>query len=254
MMRQPLVVGNWKMNGTLAGARALLAGVRDGAANLNGIELAVLPPFVYLPETAAYLAGSPVRWGAQNLSEHAGGAYTGEIAGAMLTDYDCRYVLVGHSERRSLYGETSERVADKFVAARAVGLVPILCIGETLDEREKDMTESVVAEQLDAVLTRVDATDLAQSVIAYEPVWAIGTGRTASPEQARAVHAFIRGRLAAHDATIASSMRLLYGGSVKAANAGQLFSQPDIDGGLIGGASLDAKEFLTIAQACKSDN
>jgi triosephosphate isomerase len=253
-MRQTLVVGNWKMNGTLAGVRELLAGVLDGATTLSGVELAVLPPFVYLPEAAARLAGSPVLWGGQNLSEHAAGAYTGEVAGSMLRDYDCRYVLVGHSERRSLYGETSSRVADKFVAARTAGLIPILCVGESLDEREKGMTESVVAEQLDAVLERVGIDDLAQSVIAYEPVWAIGTGKTATPEQAQEVHAFIRGRLAVHDATIADSMRILYGGSVKAANAAQLFRQPDIDGGLIGGASLDAKEFLAIARAGEPDN
>ncbi len=245
-MRSSLVIGNWKMNGSLDSVRRLLADIRQGSAAVD-IELVVLPPYVYLPEAAALLAGGPVLWGAQNLSEHAAGAYTGEIAGAMLRDFGCRYVLVGHSERRSLYGETSQRVADKFLAARAAELIPVLCVGESLAEREQGMTEAVVSEQLDAVLSRADT--LVQVVIAYEPVWAIGTGQTATPEQAQAVHAFIRSRIAEHDATIARSIRLLYGGSVKASNAGELFRQPDIDGGLIGGASLDADEFLAIAGA-----
>lgn len=248
-MRQPLVAGNWKMNGRLAEVGSLADGVRAGADAVAGVELAVLPPFVYLPEVAMRLAGSAVGWGGQNVSEHTGGAYTGEVAGAMLADFDCRYVLVGHSERRSLYGETDAVVARKFAAASAAGLKPILCVGESLEAREQSLTETVVAKQLGAVLELTGVQGLRHALIAYEPVWAIGTGRTATPDQAQAVHAFIRGMIAKHDAKIARLIRLLYGGSVKAANAAGLFVMPDIDGGLIGGASLDAAEFLAIAHA-----
>lgn len=247
-MRQVLVAGNWKMHGTLARVRTLLDALRAGANRVDHAELAVLPPFVYLPETAARLAGSTIAWGGQNLSEHASGAYTGEVAATMLTDFGCRYVLVGHSERRALYGETDTVVARKFVAARTAGLWPILCVGESLAEREQGRTEEVVARQLTAVLELASARGLDDAVIAYEPVWAIGTGHSASPEQAQNVHAFIRSMIAEHDARISRSIRLLYGGSVKAANAATLFAMPDIDGGLIGGASLDAAEFLAIAQ------
>ncbi len=248
-LRQPLVAGNWKMNGTLNGACALLDDVRAGAATLSGVELVVLPPYVYLPEAAARLAGSAVAWGGQNLSEHAEGAYTGEVAGAMLADFDCRYVLVGHSERRALYGESDAVVAGKFVAARAAGLRPILCVGESLAERQQSLTEEVIARQLAVVLEATGVEGLDGAVVAYEPVWAIGTGRSANPEQVQSVHAFIRSMIAEHDVRIARSIRLLYGGSVKAANAAALFAMPDIDGGLIGGASLNAAEFLAIAQA-----
>lgn len=248
-MRRPLVAGNWKMNGSLASVRVLLESVRQGWRGHDVAELAVFPPFVYLAETERLLAGSTIAWGAQNLSQHASGAYTGEVAGAMLTDFGCRYVLVGHSERRTLYGEHDALVAAKFVAARQAGLMPVLCVGETLEERERGQTMQVIGRQMKAVLEAAGSDAFAAAVIAYEPVWAIGTGHTASPEQAQEVHAFIRSQIAAMDANIACSIRILYGGSVKSANAAELFAMPDIDGGLIGGASLQAAEFLAIAAA-----
>lgn len=249
-MRSTLVVGNWKMNGSLASMRTLIADIRKGADTCRA-TLAVIPPFVYLAETEQLLTGGSIRWGAQNVSEHTAGAYTGEIAPAMLQDFGCTYVLVGHSERRTLYGENDATVARKFAAARAAGLTPVLCIGETLAERERHETETVIARQLDSVLDLEGVQSLADAVIAYEPVWAIGTGKTASPEQAQAVHEFIRSKVAQLDATIGASIVILYGGSVKAANANELFAMPDIDGGLIGGASLNADEFLKIAQAAQ---
>ena len=249
-MRQPLIAGNWKMNGSLDSTRALLDAVCAKARTVaETVEVALLPPFVYLPETAAHLADSPVRWGAQNVSEHQSGAYTGEVSAAMLADFGCHYVLVGHSERRALYGETDELVAAKFAAAQTQNLQPILCVGETLDERDQDQTLAVVDRQLNAVLQHSGVASLQQAVIAYEPVWAIGTGRTATPEQAQEVHAYIRSIIAQHDATIASSVRILYGGSVKGSNAGTLLAMTDIDGGLVGGASLDASDFSAIIQA-----
>ena len=247
-MRRPLVAGNWKMNGSRASVTELLdgilAGLQPGAA-----EVAVCPPYVYLPTAAERLAGSAVAWGGQDLDTHDAGAYTGQVSGAMLRDWDCRYVIVGHSERRALYGEDDALVAEKFQQAQRCGLVPILCVGELLEEREAGRTEEVVGRQLDAVLDAAGVGAFAQAVIAYEPVWAIGTGRTATPEQAQAVHAFIRGRLAGRDAGVAEGLRILYGGSVKPDNAKELFSQPDVDGGLIGGASLKAADFLAICQA-----
>ncbi len=248
-MRRKLVAGNWKMNGSRASIRALLDGVLAGAAGVKGGGVAVCAPFVYLGEVAERLKGSPVAWGAQNVSEHASGAYTGEVACAMLKDFDCRYVIVGHSERRALYGEDDQLVARKFSVVRKAGMTPILCVGELLEERESGQTEAVVARQLDAVLALEGVAAFQDAVIAYEPVWAIGTGKTATPEQAQAVHAFIRGRIAARDQAVADALCIQYGGSMKAANAAELLSQPDIDGGLIGGASLDAAEFLTICRA-----
>lgn len=248
MARRPLVAGNWKMHGTLEDVRELVRGIVEGLSGSETAEVAVFPPYVYLPEVAA-LAGGRLAWGAQDLSEHDQGAYTGEVSGAMIADFGSRYVLVGHSERRSVYHETDEQVAAKFEAARRHGLAPVLCVGESLEEREADDTEKVVGRQLDAVLKILDAPALEGAVIAYEPVWAIGTGRTATPDQAQAVHAFIRDKLRRADDTIASDMRILYGGSVKAANAGELFSMADIDGGLVGGASLKAADFLAIARA-----
>ncbi|HVL34815.1 MAG TPA: triose-phosphate isomerase [Burkholderiales bacterium] len=242
MGRTPLVAGNWKMHGSRASNRALLEALRTHADRLQGVECAVCPPFPYLQQVAEALEGSMVRWGAQTLSEHAQGAYTGEVSGAMLNDLGCHYVIVGHSERRQLYGEDDERVAAKFAAAQAAGLTPILCVGETLAERETGRTEAVVARQLDAVLRR---GGFRSAVLAYEPVWAIGTGRNATPEQAQAVHAFLRARLSAQT-------RILYGGSVKPANAAGLFAMPDIDGGLIGGASLVAEDFNQIASAAST--
>ncbi|MBI3569947.1 MAG: triose-phosphate isomerase [Gammaproteobacteria bacterium] len=247
--RRPLVAGNWKMHGTQAEAAALVQGIRQGLATVKAAEVAVCPPAILIPSVAALLKGSAVAWGGQNLSAHKSGAYTGEISGAMLKDYGCTYAIVGHSERRALYGEGDKLVAEKFGAAQTTGLIPILCIGETLAEREANQTEAVVARQLDAVIQMHGIATLRNAVIAYEPVWAIGTGKTASPQQAQDVHAFIRGRLAAHDKAVADGLRILYGGSVKGANAKELFGQTDIDGGLIGGASLQAEEFLTICRA-----
>ncbi len=250
-MRARLVAGNWKMHGSRqanAGLLdALVAGLGKGGAQAAGCAVCV--PFPYLEQVAARLAGSSIAWGAQNLSEHAAGAYTGEVSGAMLAEFGCRYVIVGHSERRQLYGESDARVAAKFAAARANGLTPILCIGETLEAREAGRTEAVVAAQLDAIVATAGAEAMRDVVLAYEPVWAIGTGRTASAEQAQEVHAFLRGRLAQRDASVAQALPILYGGSVKAANAAAIFAMPDVDGGLIGGASLVAEEFLAIVAA-----
>jgi triosephosphate isomerase len=248
-MRQPLVAGNWKMNGSRAGVVDLLDGIKAGVGDVNTAEVAVCPPFVFIPEAAARLQGTAVAWGGQNLSTHGSGAYTGEVAASMLTDFGCKYVIVGHSERRTFYGEDDAVVAEKFEVARKAGLVPIFCVGETLEEREAGATEAVVARQLDAVLDRFGAQTLGVGVIAYEPVWAIGTGRTATPEQAQDVHAFIRGRVAAKDAAVAAGVRILYGGSMKPDNAVELMAKPDIDGGLIGGASLKASDFLAICRA-----
>jgi triosephosphate isomerase len=250
-MRIPLVAGNWKMNGSLSSARELVETIKSGVSGTEGAECAVLPPFVYLSEVEHLLTGSSITWGAQNLSEHSTGAFTGEVAASMLLDFHCTYVIVGHSERRTLYGETSALVARKFAAARQAGLTPILCVGESLEERERGVTETVVAQQLDAVLELQGIEGIGAGVIAYEPVWAIGTGKTATPSQAQEVHAFIRAKLAKQDATLAASLRILYGGSVKGSNAAELFAMPDIDGGLIGGASLNAQEFLTIFKAAR---
>ena len=238
------------MHGSRAMAAELVAAVASAAH--ADVDVAVMPPFPYLGELAAAQAGSGIAIGAQDLSEHAQGAWTGEVSGAMLADIGCRYVLVGHSERRQYHGETDAVVARKFVAAQAAGLVPVLCVGELLEHRDAGETEAVVAAQLDAVVALAGAGAFARAVVAYEPVWAIGTGRTATPEQAQEVHAFVRGKLAALEATIASSLRILYGGSVKAANAGALFAAPDIDGGLIGGASLVAADFLAICEAARA--
>jgi len=247
-MRRKLVAGNWKMHGNLVDNDALLGGILAGMGEVRA-DVAVCVPFPYLHQTKARLAGSRVAWGAQNLSQHAKGAYTGEVSAMMLNDFECRYVIVGHSERRALYGESDALVAEKYAAAQTAGLIPILCVGETLEERESGITEAVVARQLNAVLNKSGVISLANAVIAYEPVWAIGTGRTASPEQAQAVHAFIRRKIRALDAEVADHLIIQYGGSVKAANAAELFAQPDIDGGLIGGASLNAEEFLAICRA-----
>jgi triosephosphate isomerase (TIM) len=231
MARVRLVAGNWKMHGSRGSIAALL----DELAKANPQGSAVCAPFPYLAQVAERLRGSAIAWGAQNVSEHAQGAYTGEVSAAMLAEFGCRYAIVGHSERRQLYGETDAQVAAKFAAAKKGGLTPILCVGETLAEREAGRTEEVVGRQLAAV-------QFEQAVLAYEPVWAIGTGKVASPEQAQAVHAFLRKRVAA-------DTPILYGGSVKPDNAAAIFAMPDVDGGLIGGASLVAKDFLAIAKA-----
>lgn len=249
-MRRPLVAGNWKMHGSGAQANDLVAAVVAGLP--AHVDVAILPPAVYLDGLIRLHGRSGVTFGAQDLSAHAQGAYTGEIAGSMLKDIGCTHVLVGHSERRQYHAESSELVAAKFVAAQAAGLVPILCVGETLGERDAGATEAVVGRQLDAVVALAGIGSFAHAVVAYEPVWAIGTGKTASPAQAQAVHAFIRDKMAGLDATITSSLRLLYGGSVKPANAAELFGQADVDGGLIGGASLVAADFLAICAGAQT--
>lgn len=247
-MRKKLIAGNWKMHGSLAANRSLLAAIREGAQGLPA-EVAVCVPFPYLAQACEMLTGSAVAWGAQDVSMHAQGAYTGEVSAAMLVDFGCRYVIVGHSERRTYHGETDDVVAAKFEAAQKAGLIPILCVGETLAEREQGVTSEVVTRQIEAVLNRCGANAFAQAVVAYEPVWAIGTGRTATPQQAQEVHALIRSRIARENAEVATRLRIQYGGSMKPANARELLSQPDIDGGLIGGASLVADDFLAICRA-----
>ena len=248
-MRRKLVAGNWKMNGSLAQNGALLDAVRSGMSSVEGVDCAVCVPFPYLAQVQQRLSGSNVKWGAQDVHQLDKGAYTGEVSAAMLRDFGCAFVIVGHSERRSYYGESSHLVAEKFLAAQKEGLKPILCVGETLQQRESGVTEEVVAEQLDALIKLGSVQSLKNAVVAYEPVWAIGTGKTATSEQAQAVHGFIRQRVAEQDGQIASGLCILYGGSVKANNAAELFSMPDIDGGLIGGASLVADEFLAICRA-----
>lgn len=248
-MRQPLVAGNWKLNGSKQQNKDLLEGILGGVQDVKKAHIAVCSPFIYIPQVADLLSGTPVNYGAQNISEHDSGAYTGEVSGPMLKEFGCRYAIVGHSERRALYGETDQQVADKFVAAQKSAIQPILCVGELLEEREAGETENVVARQLDAVIATAGIDSLKDAVIAYEPVWAIGTGKTASPAQAQEVHAFIRQRLADQNADVAGAVQILYGGSVKPDNAKELFAQPDIDGGLIGGASLDAAGFLSICCA-----
>jgi len=248
-MRQPLVAGNWKMHGSRVDNASLVRSLLDLLRPDGGAEVLVCPPFVYLWETGRLLKDSDVQLGCQSVSAEAQGAFTGEISAAMARDVGCRYAIVGHSERRHLYGEGDALVARKFVAAQSHGLVPVFCVGETLDERESSRTTEVVARQIDAVLAVTGAQAFARAIIAYEPVWAIGTGRNASPDQAQDVHAMIRTKLAALDGMIAQSVRILYGGSVKAANARELFSMPDIDGGLVGGASLKADEFAQICAA-----
>ncbi|HSM28187.1 MAG TPA: triose-phosphate isomerase [Thioalkalivibrio sp.] len=248
-MRKALVAGNWKMNGSLEANRALLSALMETIPGGDAVDVAVCPPALYLPDVIAQLQGHAITVGGQDCSDEKAGAYTGEIAADMLREIGCDYVIVGHSERRAREQEDSRWVARKFVAAQAAGLVPILCVGELLEDREAARTEAVVAEQLDAVLDLAGVEAFANGVVAYEPVWAIGTGLTATPEQAAEVHAFIRNRVAARSASVADSLRILYGGSVKADNAAGLFALPDIDGGLIGGASLDAASFTAIVHA-----
>jgi triosephosphate isomerase len=244
-MRGKLVVGNWKMNGGLAANAALLAMLVTGWKSRPDRQMAVCVPFPYLGQARDVLDGSPIAWGAQDLSMHSAGAYTGDVSGRMIAEFGSRFVIVGHSERRQHHGETDAVVAAKARAALATGLVPIACVGETLSEREAGKWQAVVGRQVDA-LTHALANDLALAVLAYEPVWAIGTGRTATPEQAQEVHGFVRERLGRAGAP---QVMVLYGGSVKAANAPALFAQADVDGGLVGGASLDAAEFLAITAA-----
>lgn len=248
-MRRPLVAGNWKMHGSRAEGTKLVDELVE-ATDPGPVDVVVCPPFVYLWELGRRLKQSPIGLGAQDVCAEPGqGAFTGEVSAAMLKDVGCAYAIVGHSERRALYGENDALVARKFVVVQSQSLVPILCVGETLDERERGVTRDVVARQLDAVLAVAGVAAFARAIVAYEPVWAIGTGKNATPDQAQEVHAFIRERIAARDATIAAALRVLYGGSVKAANAAELFAMPDVDGGLVGGASLKADEFVRICAA-----
>lgn len=255
-VRKPLVAGNWKMNGTSASNAQLLDGILSKKNDFSSIDVAVFPPAVYLQQVQTALDNSGLSWGTQNLSQFRQGAYTGEISAAMLKDFSCKYVLIGHSERRSLYAELDldqlvldHIVAEKYEMALTEGVTPIICIGESPEEHAAGQTEEVVAQLLDILIKRCGVKALAQTVLAYEPVWAIGTGKSAEPEWAQRVHAFMRERVAKHDPATAESVQILYGGSVKGDNAAPLFSMPDIDGGLVGGASLDADEFVVICQA-----
>lgn len=248
-MRKFLIAGNWKMNGDTARNSELVAGVISGSAPSDVVDVLVCPPFPYLSAVVGQAADSHVSVGSQNVSEHESGAFTGETAASMLRDIGCRYAIVGHSERRTLFGETDDQVAAKFRAAMDAGLTPILCIGETLAEREAMETEAVTSRQLAAVVAATGVEAFEQAVIAYEPVWAIGTGEVATPEQAQDVHLHIRGMLSAESATVADGVQILYGGSMKGENASGLLSMPDIDGGLIGGASLKSADFLAIVEA-----
>ena len=249
-IRPPLIAGNWKMHGTLNDSAELVSMLKKVVARPKDAQMLLCPPFTYLMAVRKWLKESNILLGAQNLSHQPDlGAYTGEVHGSMLKDVGCSFVIIGHSERRQFYGETDDLVAQKFQVAQAAGLTPILCIGETLEQHEKGKTESVVVGQMLAVLKTVGVAAFSNAVIAYEPVWAIGTGRTATPGQAQKVHALIRATISKHDATISSALRILYGGSVKGDNAKVLLSMDDIDGGLVGGASLKAEEFAAIFQA-----
>ncbi len=249
--RTPLVAANWKMNGSLATIRPLLKSVISGLKSGCDAEIAFCPTYVYLAELAEIFNNTGIGLGAQDISHFKAGAYTGEVAAEMLKDFSCKYAIVGHSERRMLYHETETLVAEKFVRAQEAGLVPILCIGEQLADRESADTEAVIERQLDVVIKTAGITSFSDAVIAYEPVWAIGTGETATPEQAQEIHAFVRSLLARHDDVVADKVRILYGGSVKATNAIEIFNMVDVDGGLIGGASLDTEQFLSICHAAK---
>lgn len=249
MRRQPLVAGNWKMNGSLSANQALVTALLASRQGMEQAEIAVCVPYPYLDQVSRLVQGSWLALGAQDVSAHAAGAYTGEVAAGMLQDFACRYVIVGHSERRTLHAETDVLVSAKFAAVQGAGMVPVLCLGETLAEHQAGATLAVLFRQLDAVLAEHGVGAMTSCVLAYEPVWAIGTGLSASPGQAQEVHQALRRHVAALDEQVAAGLQIVYGGSVKADNAAQLFAQPDIDGGLIGGASLNAKDFLAICQA-----
>ncbi len=248
-MRKPLVAGNWKMHGSRQAAKTLLESIKQGAVGISDIDIAVFPSFVHLQQAQELLAKTSITWGAQNLYVGESGAFTGEVSGPMLVDYGCQYVLIGHSERRHVFKEDLALVAAKLKSACDVKLKPVLCLGETLEQRKSDQTEQIIAEQLESAIDTVGIKSLQNMVLAYEPVWAIGTGLTATPEQAQAVHSYIRKLLAKQEVALANTMRILYGGSVKADNAAGLFAMPDIDGALVGGASLEAKSFLGICEA-----
>lgn len=247
-MRRKLIAGNWKMNGSLSANHALLTGIKEEMGQ-PACEVAVCAPAPYLAQCQAELNGTAVAWGAQDVSRHESGAYTGEVSASMLLDFGCKYVIVGHSERRSYHFENDDMVAQKAVRALNSGLTPIVCVGESLEERESGRTNEVVGRQLDAILAAVDASELQKIVVAYEPVWAIGTGKTATPQMAQDVHAVLRARLATRNSNAAANVQILYGGSMKPENARELLAMPDIDGGLIGGAALKAADFLAIVRA-----
>ena len=251
MTRKPMVAGNWKLNGDQVKTRVLLDGIQSELDGLDDVEIVVMPPFVYLSQAADHIKASPLKLGAQDVSPHISGAYTGETSAEMLTEFGCEYVLVGHSERRALFGDSDSIVVEKFISAQRANLTPVLCLGETLEQRQSNITEAVIERQLSAILDQVGVNGFSNAVIAYEPVWAIGTGETATPAQAQAVHAFIRGTIAELDVRIADGLRILYGGSVKPDNAVELFNQIDIDGGLIGGAALQSDDFIAICQAAR---
>ena len=248
-MRRTLIAGNWKMNGSLASIGELMDGIKAGLGEVTNADLAVCPPAIYLMKVRAMIDDANIALGSQNVCDQASGAYTGELAPSMLLEAGCKYAIIGHSERRTLYGETDELVAKRYAMAVEAGLIPILCIGETLQEREDGITEVVVARQLDAIIETQGIDAIGKGVIAYEPVWAIGTGKSASPEQAQAVHAFIRAKLSALATHVSDKVQILYGGSMNAGNAAELLAQEDIDGGLIGGASLKPADFLAIAKS-----
>lgn len=245
MMRRSLVVGNWKMNGTLAGSESLAKGIIAGLGS-NSAEIAVCVPYVHIPGISEIVKNTGLALGSQNVADKSSGAYTGEISAAMLGEFNCKYAIVGHSERRAYYGDTNESVAARFCQAQAQNIIPILCVGETLEQREQDQTFAVIDAQMDAVIAAAGIIAFNSAVIAYEPVWAIGTGKTATDEQAQEVHKYIRNYIASKDQNVAEKIRILYGGSAKPENAKGLFAMPDIDGGLIGGASLDADSFLKV--------
>jgi triosephosphate isomerase len=246
--RKIMIAGNWKMNGSESMIRSLLAGINAGLNETDPVDVAVFPPFPYLSLVQGLCDGSRIEWGGQNVNAAASGAHTGESSAAMLKEFGCRYVLIGHSERRAIYGESDKEIAQRFVGALEGNLQPVLCVGETIQERESDQTESVINRQIDAVLELAGIDGFKNAIVAYEPVWAIGTGLTASPDQAQEIHALIRDKFRSLDGIIAGQMRILYGGSVNGSNAADLFAREDIDGGLVGGASLKAEDFLAICR------
>jgi triosephosphate isomerase len=250
-MRRTLVAGNWKMNGSLSGNAKLLTAIKAGAAQVSACDLLVCAPFPFLSQCQSELVGAAISFGAQDVSEHEVGAYTGDVSASMLREFDCSYVIVGHSERRAYQGESNATVAKKTLQALRVGITPIICVGESLADRQAARTDEIVGQQLDVVLQALDAADVARIVVAYEPLWAIGTGITATPVMAQTVHEMLRNKIAAKNSDAARQVRIIYGGSMKPDNAAQLLAMPDIDGGLIGGASLKAEDFLAIAQAAQ---
>lgn len=248
-MRRKMVVGNWKMNGSLDENRGLLTGITAGVNTLESVDVVICPPYPYIPQAQSLLHGTNVRWGAQNLCSTKDGAMTGAVAPSMLSDFGCTHVLVGHSERRNLFHETDDTAAARFTAAQEAGLIPIFCMGESREERDSDWTDYIVGRQLDSIIRRLGPEVLKKAVLAYEPLWAVGADQPATPEQAQEVHDFIRRRVARCNAEIAANVRILYGGSLRADNAASLFAMPDIDGGLVGRASLTAEEFVPICRA-----